>query len=129
MATITIDGVELPSPYRGLNFIQETMVNSGRNANGVVVGEKVGRMNYKIDIAPLSDYFVVIVKDKKTDELKETFTLNESGADMLRLFCKNKNSKVVSKEIAEMYEAPLDLVMKDVLIFKEKLSQKGLLFE
>ena len=49
MATITIDGVELPSPYRGLNFIQETMVNSGRNANGVVVGEKVGRMNYKID--------------------------------------------------------------------------------
>ena len=30
-------------------------------------------MNYKIDIAPLSDYFVVIVKDKKTDELKDTF--------------------------------------------------------
>lgn len=86
-------------------------------------------MNFKIEIAPLSDYYVVIVKDKKTDELKETFTLNESGADMLRLFCKNKNSKEVSKEIAEMYEAPLDLVMKDVLIFKENLSQKGLLFE
>ena len=91
--------------------------------------KNVKRMNYKIEIAPLSNYYVVIVKDKKTDELKETFTLNESGADMLRLFCKNKNSKVVSKEIAEMYEAPLDLVMKDVLIFKEKLSQKGLLFE
>lgn len=86
-------------------------------------------MNYKIEIAPLSDYYVVIVKDKKTDELKDTFTLNESGADMLQLFCKNKNSKAVSEEIAEMYEAPLDLVMKDVLILKDKLSKKGLIFE
>lgn len=86
-------------------------------------------MNYKIEIAPLSNYYVVIVKDKKTEELKDTFTLNESGADMLQLFCKNKNSKAVSEEIAEMYEAPLDLVMKDVLILKDKLSKKGLIFE
>ena len=86
-------------------------------------------MNYNIDIAPLSDYFVVIVKDKKTDELKETFTLNESGADMLRLFCEGKNYETVTKKIAEMYDAPLNLVSKDVLIFIEKLSKKDILFE
>ena len=86
-------------------------------------------MNYKIDIAPLSDYFVVIVKDKKTDELKETFTVNESGADMLRLFCEGKNSETVTKEIAEMYDAPLDLVTKDVLVFIEKLRKKTIIFE
>lgn len=86
-------------------------------------------MNYKIDIAPLSDYFVVIVKDKITDELKDTFTLNESGADMLQLFCEGKDSETITKEIAEMYDAPLDLVSKDVLTFKENLSKKGILFE
>lgn len=86
-------------------------------------------MNYKIDIAPLSDYFVVIVKDKITDELKDTFTLNESGTDMLQLFCEGKDSEAVAKEIAEMYDAPLDLVSKDVLTFKENLSKKGILFE
>ena len=86
-------------------------------------------MNYKIDIAPLSDYFVVIVKDKITDELKDTFTLNESGADMLQLFCEGKESEAVAKEIAEMYDAPLDLVSKDVITFKENLSKKGILFE
>lgn len=86
-------------------------------------------MNYKIDIAPLSDYFVVIVKDKITDELKDTFTLNESGADMLQLFCEGKDSEAVAKEIAEMYDAPLDLVSKDVITFKENLSKKGILFE
>ncbi len=86
-------------------------------------------MNYKIDIAPLSDYFVVIVKDKITDELKDTFTLNESGTDMLQLFCEGKDSEAVAKEIAEMYDAPLDLVSKDVITFKENLSKKGILFE
>lgn len=85
-------------------------------------------MKYKIDIAPLADYYVVIVKDINTDELKETFTLNESGADMLKLLCEGKDAESVAKEMAEMYNAPMDLVTKDVLVFKEKLSHKGILF-
>ena len=85
-------------------------------------------MEYKIDIAPLSDYYVVIVKDINTDELKETFTLNESGADMLRLFCEGKSPETVAKEMAEMYDIPEDVVNKDVLKLKEKLNNKGLTF-
>lgn len=49
MATITINGVEVKSPTKGLKEIVTTTVNSGRNANNVVVGEVVGRDQYKLD--------------------------------------------------------------------------------
>lgn len=84
-------------------------------------------MKYKIDIAPLADYYVVAVKDKKTSELKDTFTLNESGAEMLQLFCQEMDVQAVAQEISNVYEAPLDLVTKDVQRFADSLNKKGLL--
>ena len=84
-------------------------------------------MKHKIEIAPLLNYYVIAVKDKETDNLVETFTLNESGTDMLRLFCQDKDAATVAQEIAEMYEAPLELVTKDVSAFAEKLKKKGLI--
>jgi hypothetical protein len=84
-------------------------------------------MNFKIDIAPLADYFVVVVKDKVSNKLKESFTLNESGADMIKLFAEGKSIVEISKEIAEMYDAPVEIVSKDVNNFAERLKKKGLL--
>ena len=84
-------------------------------------------MKHKIEIAPLLDYYVIAVKDKNTGELVESFTLNESGTDMLSLFCQDKDVTTVTQEIAEMYEAPLELVTKDVLAFAERLQKKGLI--
>lgn len=84
-------------------------------------------MKHKIEMAPLADYYVIAVKDKETGELKESFTLNESGADMLRLFCEDKSPETVATEIAQMYEAPIEIVAKDVQAFAERLRQKGLL--
>ena len=46
---ITVNGVQLPQPSRGLNQIISTVVNAARNANGVVVGQVIGRNLYKID--------------------------------------------------------------------------------
>ena len=82
-------------------------------------------MKYKIDIAPLADYYVVVARDKDTDELIETFTLNESGVDIMKLFIEKKDNKTIAKEIAEMYDAPLEIVTKDVNSFEEKLRKKG----
>ena len=59
-------------------------------------------MKKKIEILPLSDYYVVVVKD--TSELLETFTLNESGADMLKLFCQDKNEDEVAEIISTIYD-------------------------
>ncbi len=85
------------------------------------------KMKHKIEIAPLLDYYVIAATDKETGELVETFTLNETATDMLRLFCQDKDVAAVAQEIAEMYEAPLELVTKDVSAFADKLQQKGLI--
>ncbi len=84
-------------------------------------------MKHKIEIAPLLDYYVIAVKNKETGELVETFTLNESGTDILKLFCQDMDVATITQEIAEMYEAPLELVTKDVIDFIEKIQKKGLI--
>lgn len=49
MSYIKINGVDLPYPKRGVKPVVTTIVNAGRNANGVVVGQRIGRDQYKID--------------------------------------------------------------------------------
>jgi len=48
-AFIRINGNSYPQPRRGLNLIVSTLVDSARNTNGVVVGQKVGRDQQKIN--------------------------------------------------------------------------------
>jgi len=84
-------------------------------------------MKYKIEIAPLCNYYIIAIKDKETGELVDAFTLNESGIDMLKLFCQGKDETAIVQQIAEIYEAPLEQVSKDVKAFAKKLKEKNLL--
>ena len=49
MAFLAINGYELPPCKRGVSITVTTAVNQGRNSNGAVVGQKIGRDQYKID--------------------------------------------------------------------------------
>lgn len=49
MAYISINGYDLPPCSRGVSIIVTTVVDSGRDANGAVVGQRIGRDQYKID--------------------------------------------------------------------------------
>lgn len=49
MAYLEINGYELPPCKRGVSVIVTTVVDSGRDANGTVVGQRVGRDQYKIE--------------------------------------------------------------------------------
>ncbi len=84
-------------------------------------------MKYKIEIAPLADYFVIATKDKESGKLVEAFTLNESGTDMLKLFCQGKDATSVAKEISKIYEVPFEQVSNDVLTFMNILNRKEIL--
>jgi hypothetical protein len=46
---IIINGVAMPAPDEKPEIIESTFVDSGRNANGVVVGQVVGRPIWKIN--------------------------------------------------------------------------------
>lgn len=49
MAYLSVNGYDFPPPKRGVTPTVTTVVDAGRNANGTVVGQKVGRDQYKID--------------------------------------------------------------------------------
>lgn len=46
---IRINGKPFPTPKRYPNMVVTTAVNAARNANNKVVGQKIGRDNYKIN--------------------------------------------------------------------------------
>ena len=48
-AVFFVNGKPFPPPKRGLQYVVATNVDTGRNANGEVVGQKVGRDVYKLD--------------------------------------------------------------------------------
>jgi len=80
-----------------------------------------------IDVAPLANNYVIVTKNKENGKVKTSFTVNETGMDMLKLFMDGKDKAVVAQIIAEMYSAPLDDVTHDVNVFAETLKDKGLL--
>lgn len=45
---LIINGVKFPCPAVGMQIVRSQAVNSGRNANGAVVGQLVGRKLWKI---------------------------------------------------------------------------------
>jgi len=49
MSFLAINGVALPPCKRGVKPLVTTIVNAGRNVDAQVVGQRVGRDQYKID--------------------------------------------------------------------------------
>lgn len=46
---IIVNGVALPPPVRGMEIVSTQAVDAGRNAQGAVVGQLVGRRMWKIN--------------------------------------------------------------------------------
>ena len=49
MAVLRVNGVDLPCPTGGLNYILTAAVNDGRNAQAEMIGEMVGRRQIKLN--------------------------------------------------------------------------------
>lgn len=48
---LKINGKSFPYPVRGFTITNTTFVNAGRNANSTVVGEVIGREQYKLTLS------------------------------------------------------------------------------
>jgi len=98
MAYLVVNGYEFPYPKRGVKPVVTTVVDAGRNANGVVVGQRVGRDQYKIDglewpyltaqewsniLRALSDFFVFVTfHDPVSNDLKT-----------IRMYCGDRSAE------------------------------------
>lgn len=112
---LLINGVEVPYPKRGVQPLVSTVVNAGRNANGVVVGQRIGRDLYKINqlvwpwltakewsniLTLLSSFFVMVTfpdpvtMRRKTvrmycgDRSAEPYWVDDNGSPTHYLNCK-----------------------------------------
>ncbi len=83
-------------------------------------------LKYIIETAPLGTRYVVAAKDPENGKLFQVFTLNRTAAHMLELFSKGLPAEEVSERIAREFNAPLDLVKRDVTAFWEDIVRKGL---
>lgn len=48
-AFLNVNGYDFPCPRYGFQYTISTVVNSGRNVNGAVIGQRIGRDLYKLD--------------------------------------------------------------------------------
>lgn len=46
---LNVNGYDYPCPRYGFQYTISTVVNAGRNVNGAVIGQRVGRDLYKLD--------------------------------------------------------------------------------
>lgn len=46
---LVVSGVNFPTPVRDYEIVRSQLVDNGRNANGVVVGQKIGSKLWKIN--------------------------------------------------------------------------------
>lgn len=46
---LNVGGYDFPCPKEGFNYVITTTVNSGRNSNNVVIGQRVGRDLFKLN--------------------------------------------------------------------------------
>lgn len=46
---LIVNGMEFPCPAPGMQIVSSQAVNSGRNANNAVIGQKIGRRIWKIN--------------------------------------------------------------------------------
>lgn len=98
MAYLAINGYELPPCKRGVNVIVTTVVDSARNSNGVVVGQRIGRDQYKVNDLEWS--WLTAAQWQRILNLTSNFFFNVTFNDpvsgklkTLRMYCGDRSAE------------------------------------
>ena len=98
MAYLEINGYELPPSKRGVSVVVTTVVDAGRDANGAVVGQRVGRDQYKIDELEWS-WLTAEQWERILSSLKNFFvyvTFNDpvtNGRKTIKMYCGDRTGE------------------------------------
>lgn len=98
MAYLAINGVQIPYPKRGVKATVVTVVDAGRDANGTVVGQRVGRDQYKIDA--LEWPYLTAEEWSQILQLTSSFYFNvtfydpvSNGTKTLQMYCGDRSAE------------------------------------
>lgn len=97
-AFIKINGNAYPQPSRGLEMGVATITNTGRNANGAIVGQKIGRTQYAISSLEWANLSAETWKEINAEFEKNLFATVEfpdmvnGGRITLRMYAGERNA-------------------------------------
>ena len=112
-AFLNINGYDMPSPRYGFEYTISTDVDAGRNVNGAVVGQKIGRDLYKfsnlqwVGLTPSERQMVLkaiepFYVDVTFEDIKNgkpiTITMYPSDRQIKPLFVDKKTHEVTQDE-------------------------------
>ncbi len=111
---LNINGYDVPCPGVGFEYTISTVVNAGRNVNGAVIGQQIGRPLYKfsnlrwVGISPeerrrilqaIEPFYVpVTFEDVVTGSIR-TITMYPSDRQIKPLFVDKETHKVTQDEV------------------------------
>lgn len=122
---LNINGYDVPCPGVGFEYTLSTVVNAGRNVNGAVIGQQIGRQLYKfsplqwIGLSPeetrrilkaLEPFYVpVTFEDVVTGSIR-TITMYPSDRRIKPLFVDKDTHKITQNEVLafNLIDAGLD---------------------
>lgn len=91
-----VNGVQFPDPDEGYEIIESTFVDAGRNVNGAVVGQVVGRNIWKINnlqwshISP--EQWIMMKQALKPFYVDVTFTTDENERKTITMYPGDRTS-------------------------------------
>jgi hypothetical protein len=94
---IIINGVAVPAPDAGFTISEGVLVDGARNANGVVVGQVIGRPNWKIEDLQWShltpEQWGELREALKPFYVKVTFTGDDNKRHTVTMYPGDKKAK------------------------------------
>ena len=93
---IKINGKYFPYPKRGMKIDNTTFVDAGRNANGTVIGEPIGREQYKLTLSwawlSAEDWAEMCTEFAKFYLEVEFFNPTTNSVQTLQMYCGDRSA-------------------------------------
>ena len=111
---LNINGYDVPCPAVGFEYTVSTLVNSGRNANGAVIGQVIGRPLYKFNnlqwvgltpeerrkiLQAIEPFYVQVTFEDVVSGGNKTITMYTSDRTIKPLFVDKETHKVTQDEV------------------------------
>lgn len=79
-------------------------------------------MKFRIEILPLAGRFVVALKDPDSGDLVKTLSVNESAAEMIRLYSEGLDLLAIAQTLSEKYGLPVERIRTDAVALFSQLA-------
>ena len=84
------------------------------------------KLKYDIAIHEVADKFVALAKNGETEEVEKVFTLNETGAIILRALTGGANTQAIVSQLLAEYDVTPQEAEAEVNAFINMLTENGI---